>query len=195
MLHNHLMQSITGTGVWAFTLRYGDPTSAADVAAELEQLGYTALWIPDVGGELFPAVENLLRATRSITVATGILNIWMHTPDQTAAEHARLTAEYGDRFLVGLGVSHSLLIDNAEPGRYTKPLQRMTEYLDGLDQAAIPLKPQDRLLAALGPKMLQLAGERTAGSHPYLVTPEHTANARAAFGTRQACRLRASGRA
>lgn len=182
MLHNRHMQSITGTGVWAHTLRYGDPARAADAASELEQLGYKALWIPDVGGELFQAVENLLRATSSITVATGILNIWMHTPDLAAAEHARLTAEYGDRVLVGLGVSHSAVIDRAEPGRYTKPLQRMTEYLDGLDRATIALKPQNRLLAALGPKMLQLAGDRTAGSHPYLVTPEHTANARAALG-------------
>ncbi len=176
------MQSITGTGVWAASLRYGDPVAAADAAAELEQLGYTAVWIPDVGGDLFPAVENLLQATTSMTVATGILNIWMHAPERTAAEHARMTAKYGDRFLVGLGVSHSLLIDKAEPGRYSKPLQRMTDYLDGLDEANVPLKPQDRLLAALGPRMLELARNRTVGSHPYLVTPEHTATARAALG-------------
>lgn len=140
------------------------------------------MWIPDVGGDLFPAVENLLRATTSMTIATGILNLWMHTPEETAAQHADLTAQYGDRFLVGIGVSHAVLIDQAEAGRYAHPLTRMGEFLDGLDHADVPLLQDRRLLAALGPKMLQLAGDRTAGTHPYLVTPEHTAAARAVLG-------------
>lgn len=131
---------------------------------------------------MFGAVNNLLQATTSMTIATGILNLWMHTPEETAAEHARLTAEHGDRFLVGIGVSHSLLIDRAEAGRYSKPLMRMREFLDGLDAAPTPLAPDDRVLAALGPKMLELAGTRTTGTHPYLVTPEHTAVAREALG-------------
>ncbi len=176
------MGPITGTGVWASSLRYGDPGSSAEAVAELQSLGYSTAWIPDVGGDVFAAVENLLRATNSMTVATGILNMWMHTPEETAAHHARLTADHGDRFLVGIGVSHAPLIDRAEAGRYAKPLAKMSEFLDGLDQAPTPLKPQNRLLAALGPRMLQLAGDRTAGSHPYLVTPEHTAGARAALG-------------
>lgn len=176
------MEAISGTGVWAASLRYADAGSSAEAVAELQALGYSTAWIPDVGGDVFSAVENLLRATTSMTIATGILNLWMHTPVETAAQHARLTAAYGDRFLVGIGVSHALLIDRAEAGRYAKPLAKMSEFLDGLDRAPTPLKPQDRLLAALGPKMLQLAGDRTAGSHPYLVTPEHTAAARAALG-------------
>lgn len=176
------MQPISGTGIWAASLRYGDQAESADAVAELESLGYSAAWIPDVGGELFPAVENLLRATTTLTVATGILNLWMHTPDETAAEHARMTTEYGDRFMVGIGVSHARRIDLEGPGRYAKPLSKMIEFLDGLDAAATPLSPHRRMLAALGPKMLELAGERTAGSHPYLVTPEHTAGARAALG-------------
>jgi len=176
------MDKITGTGVWAASLRYGDPASSAEAVAELQQLGYTAAWIPDIGGDVFSAVENLLRTTTTMTIATGILNIWMHTPAETAEQHVRLTAEHGDRFLVGLGVSHAPLIDQQEAGRYRHPLARMTEFLDGLDQSPVPMQPSDRLLAALGPKMLQLAGERTAGSHPYLVTPEHTATARAALG-------------
>ncbi len=176
------MEPITGTGVWAASLRYGDPGSSADAAAELQGLGYTAAWMPDVGGDVFAAVETLLRATTSMTIATGILNLWMHTPQETAAEHARLTAVYGQRFLVGIGVSHARLIDHDNPGRYNKPLTAMADFLDGLDAAPTPLATDDRLLAALGPKMLELAGSRTAGTHPYLVTPEHTAGARAALG-------------
>lgn len=175
--------SLSGTGVWSAPLRYGDPAAAADAAAELEGLGYTALWIPDVGGDLFPAVANLLAATTTATVATGILNLWMHEADETAAQHATLTAAHGDRFLVGIGASHQPLIDLAEAGRYQKPYSKMVTYLDELDAASpTPLAPSARVLAALGPKMLELAKQRTAGVHPYLVTPEHTAVARQALG-------------
>jgi probable F420-dependent oxidoreductase len=176
------MSSLTGSGVWSAALRYGDSAAAAEAAAELEALGYTAAWLPDVGGDLFPAVENLLGATSSLTVATGILNLWLHEPTDAAAEHARLTAAHGQRFLMGIGVSHGPFIDMAEPGRYTKPLARMREFLDGLDAAPVPVAVDDRVLAALGPKMLDLARARTAGTHPYLVTPEHTAVARQAVG-------------
>jgi probable F420-dependent oxidoreductase len=176
------MTSLTTTGVWAAPLRYGDPGAAASAAAELESLGYGAIWIPDVGGDVFGSVENLLGATSSLTVATGILNLWMHEPQEAAAQHARLTNAHGRRFLMGIGVSHAPLIDHATAGRYTKPLAHMRAYLDGLDAAPVPVAGEDRVLAALGPKMLELAGERTAGTHPYLVTPEHTGVARQALG-------------
>jgi len=176
------MERMTGTGVWAASLRYGDAAASAAAVAELESLGYRAAWIPDVGGDVFGAVENLLQGSKTMTIATGILNLWMHTPEETAAEHARLTGVHGPRFMVGIGVSHAPLIDHAEAGRYRTPLAKTAEFLDGLDAAPIPLAAEDRMLAALGPKMLQLAGERTAGTHPYLVTPEHTAQARAALG-------------
>lgn len=176
------MTSLTGTGVWAAPLRYGDAAAAADAAAELEALGYSAAWLPDVGGDVFASVENLLHATSSLTVATGILNLWMHEPQEAASQHARLTEAHGRRFLMGIGVSHAPLIDLAEAGRYTKPLTAMRTFLDGLDASQIPVPVEDRVLAALGPKMLDLAGERTAGTHPYLVTPEHTAVARDALG-------------
>jgi probable F420-dependent oxidoreductase len=93
-----------------------------------------------------------------------------------------LQSAYGDRFLLGIGVSHGPFINMQHPGRYTKPLERTAEFLDGLDAAPVPVAADDRVLAALGPKMLQMAGERTAGTHPYLVTPQHTALARAALG-------------
>jgi len=174
---------LSGTGIWSSTLRYGDAGEAATLAAELEALGYSALWIPDVGGDLFGALDNLLGATTTTTIATGILNVWMHTPNEAANEHARLTAEHGHRLLCGIGISHRPLIDHTnEPGTYRKPLETMAAYLDGLDAAPTPLAPQDRVIAALGPRMLELARTRTAGTHPYLVTPELTRNARAGVG-------------
>ena len=164
-------------------LRYGDPAHVAPAAEQLEALGYTALWIPDIGGDLFGPLATLLGATTTATIATGILNVWMHTPAEAAAEHARLTAEHGHRFLCGIGISHRPFIDHVnEPGTYTKPIETMSNYLDGLDAAPTPIAPGDRVIAALGPKMLELARARTAGTHPYLVTPELTAAARAGIG-------------
>jgi probable F420-dependent oxidoreductase len=171
-----------GTGIWSSGMRYGDPAEAADSAAELEELGYTALWVPDVGGDVFGVVERLMAATRTATVATGILNLWMHTAAETAEAHARLTSERGDRFLLGIGVSHRALIAAGEEGRYRKPLAAMAAFLDGLDSAPAPVDRSRRVLAALGPKMLALARDRSAGAHPYNVTPEHTAMAREALG-------------
>jgi probable F420-dependent oxidoreductase len=154
----------------------------ADAAGELEELGYTAVWIPDIGGDVVGAVERLLAATRTAVVATGILNLWMHAADETGQAHARLAGQYGDRFLVGIGVSHARLIDSRLPGRYRRPLTVMAGYLDELDSAPTPLAVADRVLAALGPKMLELCAERAAGAHPYNVTPDHTVQARAALG-------------
>jgi probable F420-dependent oxidoreductase len=172
-----------GTGIWSGNLRYGDAALAADAAAELEQLGYSALWIPDVGGDVFGPLANLLGATSAVTIATGILNVWMHTPQETAAAHAELTAAHGPRFLCGIGISHRPLIDHVkEAGTYQRPIDTMATYLDGLDAADPPLARSDRMLAALGPKMLELARTRTAGTHPYLVTPELTGAARAGIG-------------
>lgn len=173
---------LTGVGVWSSQLRYGDAAEAAEAAAELEELGYTALWIPDVGGPVFDAVDNLLGATKDAVVATGILNLWMHEPADVAARYAALTGAYGDRFLLGIGVSHAPLIDAGDPGRYRKPLAATRSYLEALDATAAPVPAGARVLAALGPKMLHLAATRAGGAHPYLVTPEHTATARAALG-------------
>lgn len=175
-------KTLTGVGVWAAGLRWGDPAAAVEAAAELESLGYTALWIPDAGGDVFGAVEQLLDATSSVPIATGILNLWMHTPEETAAGHARLAESHGNRFLVGIGVSHAPMINAETPGRYTRPIASTRAFLDALDAAPTPLAPKDRVLAALGPKMLELAGNRTAGTHPYNVPPEHTALAREALG-------------
>ena len=175
---------LTGTGVWSAGLRRApDRGAAADAAAELESLGYTALWMP--GGDArtaFDAAGDLLRATRSVTVATGILSIWDGDPQWVAAERGELHDAYDGRFLLGLGVSHAPLVDREEPGRYRRPLAAMRAYLDSLDAAAPAVPAEGRVLAALGPKMLRLARERSLGTHPYLVTAEHTRIAREAVG-------------
>jgi probable F420-dependent oxidoreductase len=171
-----------GIGIWSAGLRYGDAAEAADAASELEELGYSALWVPDVGGNLFEVLEMLLGATRQATVATGILNLWFHEAAEVARTHARFVETYGPRLLLGIGVSHQMLIDSKEPGLYQKPLSAMRAYLDGLDGAEPALDRDFRVLAALGPKMLELARDRAAGCHPYNVTPEHTRLARQAVG-------------
>lgn len=173
---------LTGIGVWSGQLRY-DASEAADAAAELDELGYTALWIPDVGGRsVLDAAGNLLGATKRAVIATGILNLWMHEPQDVAARYGALTDQHGDRFLLGIGVSHGPLIDSREPGRYRKPLAATASFLDGLDAAERPVPTESRVLAALGPKMLQLSATRARGAHPYLVTTEHTASARETLG-------------
>jgi probable F420-dependent oxidoreductase len=173
---------LTGVGIWSSQLRYGDAGQSADAAAELDQLGFAALWIPDVGGHVFDAVGRLLIATARTVIATGILNLWMHSPEDVAASHSALTAEHGDRFLLGIGVSHAPLIDARDPGKYRKPLAVTKAFLDALDAAEPPVPVERRVLAALGPKMLALSATRARGAHPYLVTPDHTASARAVLG-------------
>jgi probable F420-dependent oxidoreductase len=174
--------TLAGTGVWNSALRYGDAAEVAEVVAELEELGYSAVWVGDIGGDLFGSVAALLAATKTAVVATGIANIWLRTPEETARQHAALSAEHGRRFLLGLGVSHARLVERVAGERYERPLARMRTFLDGLDAAEVPVPVDERVLAALGPQALALAGERTAGTHPYLTTPEHTATARAALG-------------
>ncbi len=173
---------LTGVGIWSSQLRYGDAGESTEAATELEELGFTALWIPDVGGPVFDAVGRLLAATARTVIATGVLNLWMHSPGDVADSYATLTAEHGDRFLLGIGVSHAQLIDASEPGRYRKPLAATASFLDGLDAAQRPVPIERRVLAALGPKMLALSASRARGAHPYLSTPEHTASARSTLG-------------
>lgn len=173
-------RKLTGIGVWSHELRYGDPAEIADLAAELEALGFSALWMPDVGGDVLGAVDHLLASTSSVVIATGILNIWMHTAAEVGEWRAGLSDAGRDRLLLGIGISHAPLID-AQPGMsWERPLATTSAYLDAMDEAGIPV--DGRCVAALGPKMLELARDRSAGAHPYLVTPEHTAMARDVLG-------------
>jgi probable F420-dependent oxidoreductase len=146
-----------------------------DAAAELETLGYGALWLG--GSPPVAYARNVLAATSRIIVATGILSIWAHDAAGVAAERAVLEQDYPGRFLLGLGVSHPHLATG-----YSRPYTAMQEYLSALDSAAEPVPKDARVLAALGPKMLALARDRAAGAHPYLVSVEHTAYAREILG-------------
>jgi probable F420-dependent oxidoreductase len=168
--------NLEGLGIWASSLRYGEPADIATTAARLESLGYTALWIPDVGGDLFGALDHLLAATGTIVVGSGVLNIWKQDPRATGAWWAGLSERDRQRVMLGVGVSHGALIGD----EWRKPIEVTSDYLDGLDAAGLPIA--SRCLAALGPRMLDLAARRSAGSLTYLVTPEHTATARAALG-------------
>ena len=171
---------LTGTGIWSRELRFHEDEGAiAEAAAELEELGYSALWLPGSrGGDIFGGGELVLDATSRVPVATGIVNVWMHQPAESAAAHARLTSAHPGRFLLGIGISHAALVE-----QYRRPLATMRDYLDGLDAADPPVPVDERVIAALGPRMLALSAERTAGTHPYLVTPEHSRIAREAVGT------------
>ncbi|SEH73913.1 probable F420-dependent oxidoreductase, MSMEG_4141 family [Mycolicibacterium rutilum] len=173
---------LAGVGVWSSQLRYGDQGQAAEAAAELEELGFSALWIPDVSGGILDSVEHLLSSTKQAVIATGILNLWMNEPAEVAARYAALTEAHGERFLLGIGVSHAPLIDSKEPGLYRKPLAATRKYLDDIDATAQPVPVGNRVLAALGPKMLELSATRSRGAHPYLVTTDHTRYARAQLG-------------
>ena len=173
---------LSGIGVWSPHLRYGDPAQSAEAAAELEELGFTALWIPDVGGPVLDSVAHLLASTKHTVIATGILNLWMNEPADVAASYASLTKTHGERFLLGIGCSHAPLIDANEPGRYRAPLAATRLFLDALDAAEQPVPVQNRVLGALGPKMLELSATRAHGAHPYLGTPDHTRQAREVLG-------------
>ncbi|NYD22984.1 TIGR03620 family F420-dependent LLM class oxidoreductase [Kineococcus aurantiacus] len=168
--------SLWGGGPWQ------DPARAAEareVAAELEELGFHRLWFSGGFGDgVLPAFGELLAATRTLGVASGIVSIWTATPEQSARAFAELEAAHPGRFLLGLGNSHAPAVEG-RGGRYDKPYSRTVDYLDALGGRV----PRERLvLAALGPRMLELARERTLGAHPYFVTPEHTALAREALG-------------
>jgi probable F420-dependent oxidoreductase len=142
---------------------------------EVEQLGYGAFWL---GGS--PSVQQArpyVEAGEKIPVATGILNVWQHDPADVAREHAKLTSDHPGRFLLGIGIGHPEATSD-----YTRPLKTMREFLDGLDNAETPVPSDQRAIAALGPKMLDLAKERSLGTHPYFIDVQHTRFARERIG-------------
>ena len=145
------------------------------IVPELEALGYGALWLGS--SPSLAHVRPYLDASEEITIATGILNIWQHEPADVAAQHAELTRAYPGSFLLGIGVGHPEATSD-----YTRPLSAMRAFFDGLDAAAEPVPREERIAAALGPKMLELAAERSLGTHPYFTTPEHTRFARERVG-------------
>jgi probable F420-dependent oxidoreductase len=175
-------------GIWTFQFELQPAARVRAAAAEIDALGYGALWIPEaMGREAFSHAGLLLASTRRIPVATGIANIWARDAMTMASGQRVLAEAYPGRFLLGIGVSHAPLVDGVRGHRYERPLSTMRAYLDAMD-AAPYLAPQpepapQRVIGALAPKMLALAAERAAGAHPYFVPPEHTRAARAILGT------------
>ena len=173
-------------GVWTFQLELQPAAKAQEAAAEIEELGYGALWIPEaLGREAFTHAALLLGGTRRIPVATGIANIWGRDPMAMAAAQKTLAEAYPDRFLLGMGVSHAPMV-GMRGHDYTRPLTAMREDLDAMDRAPFMAMPPavepERVIGALAPKMLALAAERTRGAHPYFAPPEHTRRAREIMG-------------
>ena len=174
-------------GLWSFAFDQQPAGRAQELAAEVEEMGYGAIWIPDaVGRDPMVNAYLLLAGTRRLKVATGIANIYGRDPMAMAAGWKTVSEAFPGRFLLGLGVSHQPAVEGLRGHTYGPPLATMRAYLDAMDGAiflaAQPTVAPERCLAALGPKMLALAAERTRGAHPYFVPPEHTAMARAALG-------------
>lgn len=149
-------------------------TATQDVAVGVERLGYGALWLGGATADL-ELPEQVLDATEHLVIATGIVNIWRTTPDELAASFHRVERRHPGRFLLGIGAGHP-----ESAARYHTPYTAIVETLDALESLGVPLGRV--ALAALGPRMLRLAAERTAGAHPYLTTPDHTRSARAVMG-------------
>ena len=145
------------------------------IVPELEALGYDTLWLGS--SPSLAQARSYLEASEEITIATGILNLWQHEPADVAAQHAELTRDFAGSFLLGIGVGHPEATSD-----YTKPLSAMRAFFDGLDAGDPPVPRDERIAAALGPKMLDLAVERSLGTHPYFTTPEHTRFARERVG-------------
>ena len=176
----------TRTGVWTPALEAQPGPRAQEVAAELEELGFGSLWLPEAyGREAFTGAQALLAATRRIVVGTGIASIYARGAMAANGAARLLESLSPGRFVLGLGVSHKPSVERDRKEIYLPPIQAMGDYLDDLDAA--PYFGSDAamppvVLAALGPKMLGLARDRTAGAHSYLVMPEHTASARKTLG-------------
>jgi probable F420-dependent oxidoreductase len=174
-------------GIWTFQLDLLPSAQARDVAQELDEQGWGALWFPEaMGREAFTNAALLLGGTRRIPIATGIANVWGRDAMAMASAQRTLAEAYPDRFLLGIGVSHAPLVQMLRGHDYQKPYTYMRQYLDAMARAPFgasgPATPPETVIGALHPRMLRLAAERTRGAHPYLVTPEHTARAREIMG-------------
>ncbi|MEI7593043.1 MAG: LLM class F420-dependent oxidoreductase [Actinomycetes bacterium] len=174
-------------GVWSGVFD-AHPTSAVQEACrELEGLGYSTVWLPEaVGRDPFVAAATCLAATSRLRLATGIANIYARDPMTMAACQRTLGEAFPDRFLLGIGVSHQHLVERLRKHDYSKPLSYMRDYLEAMRTAMFaavgPVDDPGLVLAALGPKMLELAATSGSGAHPYFTTPEHTVRARQIMG-------------
>jgi probable F420-dependent oxidoreductase len=154
--------------------------AAIDAANELEALGLTTVWIRATG--FFERSGSILDATSQLVVASSVLSIWQRPAADVRNEASDLLRRHPDRVVLGVGVSHRPLVDREHPGRFQQPVAAMQRHLDELDAGQTPVPRERRLIAALGPRMLSVCRDRALGTHPYLVTPEHSRIAREALG-------------
>jgi len=179
---------LSGTvGVWTLTHEAVHPASLGEVTTRIETAGFSALWVPEAyGREAMTGALLLLERSTGLVVASGIAQIHARDAMATAAASRTLADVSGGRFVLGLGVSHRPLVERARGGAYPPPLRAMSAYLDGLARAPVTSVEGEAdvpvVVAALGPRMLALAAARADGALTYLVTPAHTAVARAALG-------------
>ena len=174
-------------GIWSYQLDVRPMSHARELAAELDELGFGALWVPEaLAREPFANAALLLQATERMTIATGIANLHARTAMTMNAGWQTISEAFPDRFLLGIGVSHQPLVEGGHRGTYAKPYSTMVDYLADMDAGTFAgargeTAPR-RVLAALGPRMLGLAADRSSGAHTYFVPVEHTAVAREAMG-------------
>lgn len=174
-------------GLWAADFDLVPMAAAQEGIAHVEEMGFGTVWVPEaVLREAFASCALLLSATKKMTIATGIANLHARTAQSMQAGWKTLSEAFPDRFLLGIGVSHAPMVQGVHKGNYDKPYSTMVEYLEAMDNGVFfspqPSTPPRRVLAALGPKMLKLAAEKTDGAHPYFVPVEHTAFAREILG-------------
>jgi probable F420-dependent oxidoreductase len=174
-------------GIWYGGIDALTTPEACAAARALEELGYGALWVAEaVGRDPFVASAILLNATERLPLATGIANIYARDPMTMVAGQKTLAEAFPNRFLLGMGVSHAHLVAHLRKHDYSKPYSYMVDYLARMDEARFmargPAEEPGRVLAALGPKMLELAATKANGAHPYFTTPDHTGQAREIMG-------------
>lgn len=179
---NTLRTRIGSFGFWVSRKRLPtDERGLREIGAELDDIGVPALWVGGSPTADLTIAEHLLAGSNRLLVGTSILNIWTEDPAEVAASCRRLADAFGDRFVLGVGAGHAATAEQTGQA-YVRPLGRLRGYLDDLDHAEHPVPADARMLAALGPKALELAAHRSAGALPYLTTPEHTREAREIMG-------------
>ena len=180
-------QNLGRIGLWTAAFDFQPMAKAQEAIAHVEEMGFSTVWVPEaVLREPFASTSLLLSATKKMVLATGIASLHARTAQTMNAGWRTVSEAFPDRFLLGIGVSHAPMVMGVHKGAYDKPYTTMVNYLDAMDNGVFlspqPSTPPQRVLAALGPKMLKLSAERAAGAHPYFVPVEHTPYAREIMG-------------
>lgn len=180
-------QNLGRIGLWTAAFDFQPMAKAQEAIAQVEEMGFSTVWVPEaVLREPFASTSLLLSATKKMVLATGIASLHARTAQTMNAGWRTVSEAFPDRFLLGIGVSHAPMVMGVHKGAYDKPYTTMVNYLDAMDNGVFlspqPSTPPQRVLAALGPKMLKLSAERAAGAHPYFVPVEHTPYAREIMG-------------